>query len=95
MMEAYGVIEGRAKPFDHRDFSACVHGGAKDDFLEEIARQMLGAGEGQQQPAGVEVFERVKIEKLISSRRRVKVASFVRERRRIQDDQIKSSLAFF
>ena len=36
MMQANGMIDGLAEPFDYGDFASCIDGGAEDDFLEKI-----------------------------------------------------------
>ena len=34
MMQAYGMIDGLAQPFDQRHSPSGIDGGAKDDFLK-------------------------------------------------------------
>ena len=67
----------------------------KTTFWNKIDGKMLGAGKRQEQTAGVKMLERVQIEKLISAGGGVYVASFVRQRRRVQDDQVEFSVDFF
>src|SRR6185295_11669043 len=74
---------------------ACIHGGAENDFLEQVDGKMLGTGKCEEHAAGGELFQRVQIEKLVPSSSRIQVGSFVRQRRRIQDDQIEFFVDLF
>ena len=95
MMQAKGMIDRLAESFDDGDFAPRIDGGAEDDFLKKIDGKMLGAGKGQEQTAGIEMLERVQIEKFISAGGGVHVASFRSQRRRVQDDQVELSVDFF
>ena len=76
MMQANGMIDRLAEPLDHGDFATGIDGGAEDDFLKQIDRKMLGAGERQKKAAWVEMLERVKIEKFIAAGGGIYVAPF-------------------
>jgi hypothetical protein len=94
MVQAYRVVDRLAEPFDDRNLTPGVNGGAEDDFLEEIDGNMLRAGKREKDPAGIKVPEGVQIEKFISARGGIHVASLVRQGRRIEDDQIELSVDF-
>ena len=56
MMQADGMIDGLAEPFDHGDFAPGIDRGAKDDFLEQVDRKVLGARKCQENTPWIEVF---------------------------------------
>ena len=65
-----------------------IDGGAEDDFLKKVDGKVLGAGERHKHSAGIEMLKRVQIEKFISAGSGIEVGSFMRQRRRVQDDQV-------
>lgn len=94
MVQADRVIDGVPESLDHADFARRVDGCAEDDFLKEIDGEMLGTGESEKKPSGSYMPQGVKIEEFVSARGGLDVASFVRQGRRIQDDDVERSVAF-
>ena len=88
------MIDGLAESFDYAYFTRRIDGCPEDDLLKEIAGKMLGTGESEEKPPRPHMSQGVKIEKLVSARGGLDVASFVRQGRRVKDDDIEGSLAF-
>lgn len=79
MVQAKRVIERLAQSLDNGGLSLRIHCGAEDDLLEKVDGKMLRAGKCQEYSSGIEMLERMQVEKLIAARGRIHVGAFVRQ----------------
>ena len=75
-------------------FRPGIDGGTENDFLEQIAGEMLRTREGEKEAAGFHVPQSVEIEKLVSAGGGVNVAALTGQRGRVEDDHVKIAVAF-
>ena len=55
MMQAHRVVDGMAESLEDGDFASRIDGGAENDLLEQIDREMLRTREGEKEAAGPHV----------------------------------------
>jgi hypothetical protein len=51
MMQAHRVVDGMAESLEDGDFASRIDGGAENDLLEQIDREMLRTREGEKEAA--------------------------------------------
>ena len=93
-MQAHRVVDGMAESLEEGDFASRIDGGAENDLLEQIDREMLRTREGEKEAAGPHVPQSVEIEKLVSAGGSVNVAALTGQGGRVEDNNVKSGIAF-
>lgn len=88
------MVDGLAESLEDGDFTSGIDGGAENDFLEQVDGKMLRTREGEEEAAGSQMTESVQIEKLVSARGSMNVDALTGQGRWVEDDDIKSGIAF-
>src|SRR4029453_6940289 len=94
MMQAHRVVDGMAESLQEGDFVSRIDGGTENDLLEQIDGEMLRTREGEKEAARRHVPQGVEIEKLVSAGGSVNVAALMGQRGRVEDNNVKSGIAF-
>ena len=93
-MQAHRVVDRLAESFEDGDFARRVDGGAQNDLLEQIDGDMLRTREAEKEAARPQMPQSVEIEELVSADGSVNVAALTGQGGRVQDDNVKSAIAF-
>src|SRR5436190_21975381 len=82
------MIGGLGEAANDLGFAPGVEGGIRDDFLEEVGWDEAGTGEGEEDAARPEEFEREQVDVFVAARRALNLAARFRELGRVEDDEI-------
>ena len=93
-MQAHRVVDGLAESLEDGDFASRIDGSTENDLLEQIDGEMLRTRESEKEAAGPHVPQSVQIEKLVSAGGSVNVAALTGQRGWVEDDNVKSGIAF-